>query len=346
MRSIQGVSTTTAGFLGITEKGPTTPELVTNFTEFQNKFGDYISQSYLPYAVNGFFTNGGKRCFIRRTIELSDYQSGLNDFRGLNEISVVHVPNADTEIVKALISHCESLKDRFAIIDSEQGKSSNSLKPRDQYGSTRFAGFYYPWLKITDPLSGKSKLVPPGGYIAGIFARVDNQKGVHKAPANEVVQLAVDLEFQINQNDQDLLTTQNVNVIRNFPVKGILVWGARTLSQENDWKYVNVRRLLIYIEQSIVRGTQWVVSEPNDEPLWAEVRSVITDFLMQCWRSGALLGRTPKEAFFVKCDRTTMTQDDIDNGRLICLIGVAPIKPAEFVLFRIGQWIGGNDIDE
>jgi phage tail sheath protein FI len=245
-----------------------------------------------------------------------------------------------------LITFCETAKNRFAIVDVEQGSSFNTLDPRAQYGSSRFAAVYYPWIKIIDPVTGNLKLVPPGGYVAGIYARNDLQHGVHKAPVNQAVQGAIDVEMQINHNDQEILSPLGVNVIRKFPVKGILVWGARTLSTDSEWKYVNVRRLFTYIEQSIAHGTRWVVSEPNDEPLWTRVRDSITEFLMQCWRDGALMGRTPNEAFFVKCDRTTMTQDDINNGKLICEVGLAPARPAEFVLFRIGQWSGGTDVDD
>jgi uncharacterized protein len=184
--------------------------------------------------------------------------------------------------------------------------------------------------------------LPPGGYVAGIYARSDTERGVHKAPANEVVLGASDVEFQISKGEQDVLNPKGVNVIRSFPGRGIRVWGARTLSSNSLWKYINVRRLFIFIEASVEKGTQWVVFEPNDDRLWARVRATINQFLTGVWRSGALMGTTPEEAFFVKCDRSTMTQDDIDNGRLVCVIGIAPVKPAEFVVFRIAQWQGGS----
>jgi phage tail sheath protein FI len=270
----------------------------------------------------------------------------LNAFKEIDEISIVYIPGANSEVVASAIQHCENLKDRFLIVDAEQSSDVNNLQPMEKHGHTRFAAFYYPWIKISDPVTGGVKFVPPGGYIAGIFARNDTAHGVHKAPANQVVIGAIDLEAQINHAEQDILNSRNVNVIRAFQGRGILVWGARTLSPESEWRYVSVRRLLTYIEQSIAKGTRWVVSEPNDEPLWIEVRESIAQFLKQCWMNGALMGRTAKEAFFVKCDRTTMTQEDIDNGKLICLIGVAPIKPAEFVLFRIGQWSDGTEIED
>jgi hypothetical protein len=182
--------------------------------------------------------------------------------------------------------------------------------------------------------------------MVGIYARSDQERGVHKAPANEVVRGAMELEFRITKGEQDILNPRHINCIRFFPGRGIRVWGARTTILDTLWKYINVRRLFIYIEESIEEGTQWVVFEPNDQKLWARVIQTITQFLTRVWRDGALMGTTPEEAFFVKCDRTTMTQDDIDNGRLICVIGIAPVKPAEFVIFRIAQWQGGSAVTE
>jgi phage tail sheath protein FI len=245
-----------------------------------------------------------------------------------------------------LIIACEKLKDRFAIIDAPKGVSNkDNLKPRDDY-ETLYAAFYYPWIKAYDSITKLYKPVPPGGHVAGIYARSDIERGVHKAPANEKVRGAKELEFQITKGEQDILNPRGVNCIRFFPGRGIRVWGARTLSSNTLWKYINVRRLFIFVEESIEEGTQWVVFEPNDQKLWARVIQTITQFLTRVWRDGALMGSTPDEAFFVKCDRTTMTQDDIDNGRLICIIGIAPVKPAEFVIFRIAQWQGGSAVTE
>jgi hypothetical protein len=275
-------------------------------------------------------------------------RKGLTGFAEVDEISIVYSPNAQTVdgLVNALITHCETLKDRFAITDAEQGSASvSALNPRTG-NDTKYAAFYYPWIKVIDPEAGLRRLVPPGGHIVGIYARSDTERGVHKAPANEVVRGAVELEFQITKGEQDILNPRGVNVIRAFPGRGIRAWGARTLSSDTLWKYINVRRLFLFLEESIDEGTQWVVFEPNDEKLWARVRQTITQFLTRVWKDGALMGTTPEEAFFVKCDRTTMTQDDIDNGRLIVLIGVAPVKPAEFVIFRIAQWTGGSAVTE
>ncbi|OPX86535.1 MAG: Phage tail sheath protein [Pelotomaculum sp. PtaB.Bin104] len=275
-------------------------------------------------------------------------RKGLSGFAEVDEISFVYSPNALAVdgLAGALITHCENLKDRFAIIDAAQGSADiASLHPRNSY-DTKYGAFYYPWLKVVDSGVGLLRLCPPGGHIAGIYARSDTERGVHKAPANETVRGAVDLEFQITKGEQDILNPRGVNCIRAFPGRGIRVWGARTLSSDPLWKYINVRRLFLFLEESIDEGTQWVVFEPNNEKLWARVKRTITEFLTRVWRDGALMGTKPEEAFFVKVDRTTMTQDDLDNGRLIVLIGVAPVKPAEFVIFRIAQVASGADVTE
>ncbi len=280
-------------------------------------------------------------------------RKGLTAFKGIEDISLIYAPNAYAVpgLVGSLISHCENLRYRFSILDAPQASSNVSdLDPRSNKpeGSspTDFAAFYYPWIKIINPETGMLQVMPPGGYVAGVYARSDTERGVHKAPANEVVLGASDLEFQIMKGEQEVLNPRGVNVIRAFPGRGIRIWGARTISSNTLWKYINVRRLFIYIEASIERGTQWVVFEPNDYRLWSRVKITITQFLTGVWKSGALMGTTPEEAFFVKCDRSTMTQDDIDNGRLICIIGIAPVKPAEFVIFRIAQWQGGSAATE
>jgi len=284
--------------------------------------------------------------YTRTDSDVPGKRRGLTAFGEIDEISIVYAPNAQavTGLVGSLVDHCEiHLKDRFAVIDAEQGASSISdLKPRDG-NDTSYAAFYYPWIEIVDPGTGMIRLVPPGGHMAGIYARSDTERGVHKAPANEPVRGAVGLEFAIGKGEQDILNPRGVNCIRAFPGRGIRVWGARTLSSDPAWKYVNIRRLFLYLEESIDEGTQWVVFEPNSELLWARVRQTITNFLTRVWKDGALMGMTAEEAFFVKCDRSTMTQDDIDNGRLVCVIGVAPVKPAEFVIFRIAQWTGDSE---
>lgn len=476
-KPIEGASTSTAGFVGATEKGPLDPRLVTNFEQFQRIYGGYIKESYLTYAVDGFFRNGGSRCYIARIIgkgaeesnmslvwkgaaislvakgpgawgdkisvmiedgsidsslfklsiaygkkpggvepriveifdnisadeSSSNYymksitgisnfivlkpagkseeeekksafiplqkgsdgealkaedfaggssgpggRTGLESLNEFDDISIVCIPDeakfSDAALADALVTHCEKRKDRFAILQAKQ--SSTDIPGLRPPKATKYAAFYYPWIKILDPLTGMPILVPPGGHVAGVYARVDQEKGVHKAPANEVVNGVLGLEFNITKGEQDILNPRGVNCIRAFPGRGILIWGARTAASDPAWKYLNVRRLFIFVEKSIELGTQWVVFEPNDEKLWARVKQTINQFLMGVWRSGALMGTTEEEAFFVKCDRTTMTQNDIDNGRLVVLVGIAPVKPAEFVIFRIAQVAKGSEVSE
>ena len=253
------------------------------------------------------------------------------------DVALVYAPNVSTDIAKAIVAHCEKLRFRFAVIDSDKGQDPGALNPRNAITDSSYAGFYYPWIITADPRTGARKLVPPGGHVLGVYARSDTERGVFKAPANEIVRGALDLEHEINDQVQDDLNPKGVNVIRSFPGRGIRVWGARTITSNALWKYVSVRRLFIFLERSIYEGTQWVVFEPNDDRLWARVIDTIRLFLRSQWRLGALFGRTEQEAFFITCDRTTMTQDDILNGRLICEIGIAPVRPAEFVIFRIFQ---------
>ncbi|HWC41336.1 MAG TPA: phage tail sheath subtilisin-like domain-containing protein [Actinomycetota bacterium] len=247
--------------------------------------------------------------------------------------------------VDGLLQHCTELRYRMAVVDSPRDSSIAEVRRfRAQFDST-YGALYYPWLRIIDPTrrpdpGGPPATidVPPLGYVAGIYARTDVQRGVHKAPANEVV-LGMDrFATNVTFDRQSVLNPEGVNALRFFEGRANRVWGARTMSSDPEWKYVNVRRLFIFLEHSIDKSTQWAVFEPNNERLWASIKQTIEDFLLTVWRTGALMGTRPEEAYFVRCDRTTMTQNDLDNGRLICLIGVAPTYPAEFVIFRIGQW--------
>lgn len=253
-----------------------------------------------------------------------------------HEVALVYAPAAAVDVAQALIAHCERLCYRFAVIDCDPDASSaRSLDPRTTMRDTPYAAFYYPWLVVADPQSGARRTVPAGGHVLGVYARTDAEHGVFKAPANATLHGVLDLEFDVGDAEQGALNPRGVNVIREFPGRGIRIWGARTMSSDAEWKYVSVRRLLIFLECSIDEGTQWVVFEPNGVPLWAEVSEAIRVFLRGQWRLGALVGDTEEKAYFVKCDETTMTHDDIDNGRLICEIGVAPVRAAEFVVFRV-----------
>lgn len=505
-KPIEGVSTSTACFLGETERGPTYPQLVTSFPEYTRLFGGFFDDTkFMPYAVEGFFANGGKRVYIARIVDSGaagalgavaseatvgsvqikavgeglwgdrvrfrikpasseigfrlqlhywtaatlptnpvdptpsteeevrntraalraqappqrsedfddlvldekspnfiekrvanglsmlveltklgnnvppagqltaltggsngtlpvdsvDYQgriepdpannlkrSGLAalDEPSFEEVAIIYAPNAFDVVglPERLMTHCENNKYRFLVLDSPKGQAQiTALNPRSAQPPgarpSQYAAFYYPWIKVFDAESGARKFVPPGGHVVGIYARTDIERGVFKAPANEIVRGALELEFEVTDGGQGTLNPRGVNAIRAFPGRGRRVWGARTLSDNTLWKYVNVRRLFIFIEASIFRGTQWVVFEPNNDRLWGRVKQTITEFLRTQWREGALFGATEEEAFFVRVDRSTMTDDDINNGRLIVVIGIAPVRPAEFVIFRIAQ---------
>ena len=266
-------------------------------------------------------------------------RTGLQAFQENGVVSVLAIPGVTApEVQAALIGFCENRKSCFAILDvpMDLKKTNDVATFRDMYDST-YAAMYHPWLQMFDAGAKRTDYFPPSGAMAGIYARSDNSRGVHKAPANEVVCGCTGLSCNYNVGEQDILNPIGVNLIRALPGQGIRVWGARTISSNGLWKYVNVRRLFIYIEESIKANTNWVVFEPNSETLWSRVTRTIETFLATCWRDGALAGSSPEQAFFVECGPTTMTQDDIDNGRLICQIGIAPVKPAEFVIFRITQ---------
>ncbi len=266
-------------------------------------------------------------------------RTGLQAFLENGNVSIMAIPGITTpEVAAALIGFCEGRKSCFAILDvpMDLKKTNDVVNYRDMYDST-YAAMYHPWLQMFDAGAKRPDYFPPSGAMAGIYARSDNERGVHKAPANEVVRGCTGLSCLYNTGEQDILNPMGVNLIRSFPGRGIRVWGARTISSNGLWKYLNVRRLFIYVEESIRANTNWVVFEPNSETLWSRVTRTIETFLATCWRDGALAGTSPEQAFFVECGPTTMTQDDIDNGRLICQIGIAPVKPAEFVIFRITQ---------
>lgn len=491
---IKGVSTSTAAFLGETERGPIRPRPVSSVGDFHRLFGGVFDPNkFLPYAVKGFFENGGQRCHIARVtgagakpseadfgmlkvrangpgswgnrifvkithsttnkengdpvgfrmrvaywqtlpagqdpfdafndadhplrptetedfddlvvddkaspdyfekrvgsfemrgagesafvtldqgtigaeitqppegasalsngddgaaITAADYEghhADANKRHGLqalldgdgSDVSIICAPGQGlNDIGQKVINHCQGQGCCFAVIDCDPDIASvDDLEPRN-ISDSRNAAFYYPWIEISDPQTGERKKVPPSGHVAGVYARTDIERGVFKSPANETVLGAIGLEYEVNDDAQAILKPRGVNVIRHFPGRGIIVWGARTLASEKVWRYVPVRRLCMFLEESIYNGTQWAVFEPNDEPLWLKLRQSIEPFLLTQWRAGALCGARPEEAFFVKVDSTTMTQDDIANGRLFIIVGVAPVRPAEFVILRIAH---------
>lgn len=513
-KPIEGVSTSVAGFVGPTERGPEEIRYITSWLEFVRWYGDHlgVDNSYMSYAVQGFFDNGGKRCFIGRIVgdpdgtpfaatlnltpgnvtvkaygrggwgnnlfirvvpgsksknakdgepaktwvrlqvlyfsgqaplpaeiadpfdrtkandrklrrptivedfdDLSLNQSASNSLltivnlgsrlirlssggvnpaltaaasdasfnpltggigglptslpdyvgeiksigedpeqllgfgRGLEAMDTVdgvsllmapdgvHAAFEDgTSLTAEIIKRCERLKDRFAIIST--ARDFDPANPKLDHDTT-YGALYHPWIWVYDAKTRDDQLIPPTGHMAGIIARTDIEQGVFKAPANATVVGAKDLAAPLPKGVQDLLNPIGVNCIRDFRSdgRGIRLWGARTMSSDPEWKYVNVRRLFLYIEESIDEGTQWVVFEPNNEVTWGRVVRSISGFLRTIWRAGGLFGSKPEEAFFVRCDRTTMDEDDIQNGRLVCQIGICPVRPAEFVIFRIGQ---------
>jgi phage tail sheath protein FI len=301
-------------------------------------------------------------------VESNDYvgnsadRTGFGGLEAIDEITMLSVPDLmaayqkgalseeDVKAVQlAMIAHCELMADRVAILDTPPGLKAEEVKKwrMDVTGyDSKYATMYWPWIKVADPVAGKQVFVPPSGHIAGIWARNDTTRGVHKAPANEVIRGAVTLELNITKGEHDILNPIAVNCIRSFRGQGIRVWGARTLSSDPEWRYLNVRRLFNYVEKSILQGTNWVVFEPNDPKLWDSVKRTVTMFLRRVWRDGALFGNTPAEAFFVKCDEENNPAENRDAGILTVEIGMSPVKPAEFVVFRISQFAEGAGLEE
>jgi uncharacterized protein len=428
-KPIEAVGTSIAAFIGITAEasykkidpstGKRIPDpdqetrlnkatLVTNWTQFSDVFGEFISGGYLPDAVYSHFANGGGPCYItslrainepqpeakpsRRsrsaapaasaagaeapaepvpaptpelaTLTVEDIlgdpgaRTGLGGLEALDDVRLVVCPDVMVGydgsdeaksrvkmVQEALITHCKLMKYRFAVLDSPPRLNAQQAKEWREYINfdSDYAALYYPWLVVPDLGGGGStKLVPPSGHIVGVYNRSDAERGVHKAPANEVVSNAVGVEFPISKGEQDVLNPIGVNCIRAFPGRGIRIWGARTLSSNAAWRYVSVRRLFITVEASMDAGLQWVVFEPNNTELWAKVRRDVISFLKGVWRSGALFGTTPEQAFYVKCDEELNPPEVRDLGQLIIEVGMCPTKPAEFVVFRITQWAGLN----
>ena len=275
-------------------------------------------------------------------------RTGLKQFEALEDISIIAAPGSTwnyaafrddaNTIIALLLAHARNMRYCIAIIDSAQRQTISDVRKMRAKLDSKYGALYFPWVTVMDPITRKTITLPPSGFVAGVYARNDITRAVFKAPANEVVSLALGFELMLSKAQQEVMNPEGINCFRFFEGRGMLVWGARTISSDPEWKYVNLRRYFAYLEHSIDRGTQWAVFEPNSERLWANVRRTVEDFLFNEFQMGAMLGEKPEQAYFVRCDRTTMTQNDIDNGRLVCLIGVAAVKPAEFVIFRIGQW--------
>jgi uncharacterized protein len=366
-RPIAGVGTSTAGFIGVVaaavamplKPGSTDPytvaaagkpQLVTSWEEFKIIFGDIqAGNKTLALAVYGFFNNGGTRCWVMRVAadgDLTDPADDLAKFEAIDEIAIVAIPGAvaNTQHV-ALISHCVKMQDRVAILDSDPTATPaeiTKIRPVGRSKEASYAALYYPWIQVFDPVTQAPISVPPSGHIAGIYARNDATRGVFKAPANEAILGALDVSIPISKAQQDGLNPEGINAIRSFNGT-IKVWGGRTLADEGtaEFRYISTRRFFNFLRESLDEGTQWVVFEPNNPDLWQRITRTADDFLLTQWQGGGLFGETPKQAFFVKCDKDTNPPQVRELGQVVTEIGVAIVKPAEFVIFRIQQITGG-----
>ena len=366
-RPIEAVGTSTAGFVGAAPDVRTPRNkvvAVNNWPEFVARFAAQSPRTTdLARAVWAYFLNGGRRCYVvnvgeGQAISGGESRTGVDLFEEIGGISTVAAPGySDLASHNALLAHCDKMRYRFALLDPPQeverieqltkvavegGAEEEAPGLRPPENDRDRGTLYYPWFKMRDPLNPKVPgWVAPSGGIAGIYARSDGTRGVHKAPANEIVSGALDVTRQVTREEQEVLNPKGVNVIRFFEDSGIRVWGARTIANSaSEWRYVNVRRLFNMIEESIERGTRWVVFEPNDYGLWKAIQRDVGAFLTRVWRDGALMGRTPEQAFFVQCDESTNTPDVIDAGMVVVVVGVAPVKPAKFVVFKISQGVG------
>ncbi len=316
-----------------------------------------------PSPADGFFdtlTTGGNDGAAAPTAtdfggaDLGPNQrTGLLSVEDVDEVAILAAPGVGViDVQRMVIDQCERLMDRFAVLDPPGTLTTPATLAEIQTHAsnfdTKYAAIYYPKVVVSDPITGARRVVAPSGHMCGIYARVDNTRGVHKAPANEVINGIVDIEVFVSKGQQEILNPRGINVLRDMRAdrRGLRVYGARCLTSEQPWRYINVRRLFIFLEESLDEGTQWAVFEPNDHRLWARIRDSVSIFLTGAWKDGALMGEKVEESFFVVCDRNTMSDDDILNGRLVMEIGIAPVFPAEFVILRIGQWIGGSATQE
>lgn len=347
-----------------TKRGRNNAVTIVNARSRFIRLEEMVKKSEIARPNAGSVTLAGGGATSTRDLQPNDYvgdsaeRLGMGGLEAVDPITMVCAPDLmaayqqghiDLEGVQAvqlaMIAHCEVMGDRMAILDPPPGLSAQQIREWrvDEAGyDSKYATLYWPWVKVMDPSTGQNIFVPPSGHLAGIWGRNDDTRGVHKAPANEVIRGAVSLELNITKSEHDLLNPEGINCIRSFPGQGIRVWGARTLSSDPSWRYLNVRRLFNYLEESILGGTGWVVFEPNDQALWARIRRTIAAFLVNEWRKGALFGASAQQAFYVKCDDETNPAEQIDAGMVMCEVGVAPVKPAEFVIFQLAQFSGGS----
>jgi hypothetical protein len=349
--SVSGAPSSTAAFAGMAGRGPTdTPTLVRSWGEFVQIFGSAdaaLRRPYLAPSVQAFFAGGGRRCYVVRVAGAEDAafigsdggrrgRTGLQALRAIGEAAIICIPGvASPAVQSALLSHCEELGDRFALLDAEPDANIEAvLRQRQSLRSERgFGALHYPWVR-SDPAETGFAELPPSGFVAGLYARTDGELGVWRAPSSAVLG-AAGVTRTLRDAELQSLEEADINPLRFIAGRGVLVWGARTLASDSEWKYAPLRRFAIFLEASIQQGTEWAVFEPNDEPLWARLRVCAAEFLHALWRAGALQGTTPEEAYFVRVDRSTMTSEDIERGRTVLLAGVAPLRPAEFVVLRL-----------
>lgn len=376
-RPIAGVGTSTAGFIGVVPNSVTMPlkpgktgkkpdgspepkdfyevakagepQLINSWEEFKTRFGDFqTGNNTLAHAVYGFFNNGGTRCWTMRVAAQGDLDNPaeeLEKFEPIDEIAIIAVPGAATAPQHtAIIAHCSKMLDRVAVLDGGVPDKIDVgvIRPVGRSKIASYAALYYPWIRVFDPVTNDIATVPPSGHIAGLYARSDATRGVHKAPANEVIVGVLDTSRPISKEQQDGLNPEGINVIRSFNGT-IKVWGGRTMADKDnvEFQYISTRRFFNFLRESIDEGTQFVVFEPHTPALWQRIKRSVGDFLLNQSRAGALFGETPEKAFFVKCDEETNPPDVRELGQVVTEIGVAIVKPAEFVIFRIQQTTGG-----
>jgi phage tail sheath protein FI len=344
VRSITGVETSTAAFVGRASHGPGEAVRVRSFGDYQRVFGPPDPDLQLGHAVRAFFENGGARAWVVRVPEPEPLSDGL---RALEPVRISGIVCLSGEYQVETVKHTFDFASRrglFVVVDAmdpDPKEAAALARALSREPGAENAALYWPPLRAAD---GSDRLLAPSGAVCGLFARTDRSRGVWKAPAGEHAALLGPEELAVEVSEDEIpgLEDAGVNAIRSIAGRGIRVWGSRTLSSDTEWKYVNVRRFFAFLEHSIDRGTQWTVFEPNGEPLWAKVRAAVGAFLTGLFRQGAFAGQTIEDAYFVRCDRTTMTEADVDEGRLNIEIGFAPLKPAEFVVIRIGRKLAGG----
>jgi uncharacterized protein len=337
-------------FLGHAAHGPAnTAQALTLWPQFEQRFGGPLPGGYLWYAVRGFFQNGGRLCYVLPLDDGSAQTLGraLGALGALDTIDLVCAPDLAADTTQAgmlqqqLLDHCAAAGDRFAILDAWPGTGVDQTLRRRIGLSGTDGALYYPWLGIADGPAASGGLIPPCGHVAGIYARSDERAGVYKAPANEVVEGAIDLELHLTRLQQEQLNPAGINCLRSFPGRGIRVWGARTLSVDTEWMYVNVRRLFLTVGRWIQRNLAGVVFEPNDQRLWTRIGRELNAYFIDLFQQGALAGSTPQEAFYVKCDAETNPPEVREQGQVVTEIGLAPGVPNEFIVVQVIQAPGG-----